>query len=83
VRDRTGNRMPLNRAVGQPSSSAILEDQRHLQGVRDRYLSDPKEPEAFEGRDVGVPGAEDTHRSEDPSSYDEHCMIFIRGARGR
>jgi dihydroxy-acid dehydratase len=48
---------------------------------RDRYLSDPASPEAFEGRAIVFEGPEDYHhRIEDPSlNIDEHCMLFIRG----
>jgi dihydroxy-acid dehydratase len=48
---------------------------------RDRYLSDPKNPNAFEGRAIVFEGPEDYHhRIDDPSlNIDEHCMLFIRG----
>jgi xylonate dehydratase len=48
---------------------------------RQRYLSDPKDPNAFEGRAIVFEGPEDYHnRIEDPSlNIDEHCMLFIRG----
>ncbi len=48
---------------------------------RDRYLSNPKDPEAFEGRAIVFDGPEDYHRRiDDPSlKIDEHCMLFIRG----
>ena len=47
----------------------------------DRYLSDPKDPGAFEGRAIVFEGPEDYHhRIDDPSlEIDEHCMLFIRG----
>jgi len=46
-----------------------------------RYLSDPSDPEAFEGRAIVFDGPEDYHhRIEDPTlAIDEHCMLFIRG----
>jgi dihydroxy-acid dehydratase len=46
-----------------------------------RYLSDPKDPNAFEGRAVVFDGPEDYHsRIDDPSlAIDEHTMLFIRG----
>jgi xylonate dehydratase len=49
---------------------------------RARYLSNPKDPEAFEGRAVVFDGPEDYHkRIEDPAlSIDENCILFIRGA---
>jgi dihydroxy-acid dehydratase len=48
---------------------------------RERYLSDPKDPDAFEGRAIVFDGPEDYHyRIDDPSlNIDEHCMLFIRG----
>jgi dihydroxy-acid dehydratase len=48
---------------------------------RERYLSDPKDPEAFEGRAIVFDGPEDYHhRIDDPSlDIDERCMLFIRG----
>jgi dihydroxy-acid dehydratase len=48
---------------------------------RDRYLSNPKDREAFEGRAIVFDGPEDYHRRiDDPSlKIDEHCMLFIRG----
>jgi dihydroxy-acid dehydratase len=48
---------------------------------RQRYLSDPKDPDAFEGRAIVFDGPEDYHhRIDDPSlNIDEHCMLFIRG----
>jgi dihydroxy-acid dehydratase len=47
----------------------------------DRYLSDPKDPGAFEGRAIVFEGPEDYHhRIDDPAlDIDEHCMLFIRG----
>ncbi len=48
---------------------------------RQRYLSNPSDPEAFEGRAIVFDGPEDYHhRIEDPTlAIDEHCMLFIRG----
>ena len=49
---------------------------------RNRYLSNPKDPEAFEGRAVVFDGPEDYHhRIEDPKlKIDQNCMLFMRGA---
>ena len=46
-----------------------------------RYLNDPKDPGAFEGRAIVFEGPEDYHhRIDDPSlNIDEHCLLFIRG----
>jgi dihydroxy-acid dehydratase len=48
---------------------------------RQRYLSNPKDPDAFEGRAVVFEGPEDYHhRIDDPSlKIDEHAILFIRG----
>ena len=61
--------------------SAIMKTSVISKEFRDRYLSDPKSPEAFEGRAVVFEGPEDYHhRIDDPSlDIDEHCMLFIRG----
>jgi dihydroxy-acid dehydratase len=46
-----------------------------------RYLSNPKDPHAFEGRAVVFEGPEDYHRRIDDTSLkiDENTMLFIRG----
>ncbi|MFV2092989.1 MAG: IlvD/Edd family dehydratase, partial [Hyphomicrobiales bacterium] len=48
---------------------------------RDRYLSNPDDPEAFEGRAVIFDGPEEYHaRIEDPAEkIDENCILFMRG----
>jgi dihydroxy-acid dehydratase len=52
------------------------------QDFRDRFLSNPKDPNAFEGRAVVFDGPEDYHlRIDDPAlAIDEHTLLFIRGA---
>ena len=49
---------------------------------RERYLSNPEDPEAFEGRAVVFDGPEDYHhRIDDPAlEIDEHTLLFMRGA---
>jgi dihydroxy-acid dehydratase len=49
---------------------------------RDRYLSDPEDPEAFEGRAVVFDGPEDYHhRIDDPDlAIDDRTLLFMRGA---
>jgi dihydroxy-acid dehydratase len=49
---------------------------------RNRYLVNPKDLNAFEGRAIVFEGPEDYHhRIDDPKlKIDEHCMLFIRGA---
>jgi len=61
--------------------SAIMKTSVISKEFRDRYLSDPKSPDAFEGKAVVFDGREDYHaRIEDPSlAIDEHTMLFIRG----
>jgi dihydroxy-acid dehydratase len=61
--------------------SAIMKTSVISKEFRDRYLSDPKSPNAFEGRAIVFEGPEDYHhRIDDPSlNIDEHCMLFVRG----
>jgi dihydroxy-acid dehydratase len=49
---------------------------------RARYLSNPKDPNAFEGRVVVFDGPEDYHKHIDDSALgiDEHTILFMRGA---
>ncbi len=49
---------------------------------RKRYLSDPEDPDAFEGRAIVFEGPEDYHdRIDDPAlEIDDTCLLFIRGA---
>jgi dihydroxy-acid dehydratase len=49
---------------------------------RTRYLSNPRDPNAFEGRAVVFDGPEDYHhRIDDPAlAIDEHTVLFMRGA---
>jgi dihydroxy-acid dehydratase len=62
--------------------SAIMKTSVISKEFRDRYLSNPKDPEAFEGRAVVFDGPEDYHaRIDDPAeNIDEHCVLFMRGA---
>lgn len=49
---------------------------------RERYLSNPNDPEAFVGRAVVFDGPEDYHHRIDDESLgiDENCILFMRGA---
>jgi len=49
---------------------------------RERYLSNPNDPEAFEGKAVVFDGPEDYHRRiDDPAlGIDEFTLLFMRGA---
>ena len=61
--------------------SAVMKTSVISKEFRDRYLSDPKTPNAFEGRAIVFEGPEDYHhRIEEPElQIDENCMLFIRG----
>jgi dihydroxy-acid dehydratase len=56
--------------------SSVISDE-----FRKRYLSQPDDPNAFEGRAIVFEGPEDYHnRIDDPSlNIDTHCLLFIRG----
>jgi len=62
--------------------SAIMKTSVISKEFQDRYLSNPKDPDAFEGRAVVFDGPEDYHkRLDDPSlNIDENTMLFMRGA---
>ena len=62
--------------------SAIMKTSVISEEFRQRYLSDPKDPNAFEGRAVVFDGPEDYHqRIDDPAlGIDEHTILFMRGA---
>lgn len=61
--------------------SAIMKTSVISQEFRDRYLSNPDDPEAFEGRAIVFEGPEDYHDNIDNPdlNIDENCMLFIRG----
>ena len=62
--------------------SAIMKTSVISAEFRTRYLSNPDDPDAFEGRAVVFDGPEDFHhRIDDPSeNIDEYCILFMRGA---
>ncbi len=62
--------------------SAIMKTSVISEEFRQRYLSDPNDPNAFEGRAVVFDGPEDYHRRiDDPAlGIDERTILFIRGA---
>ena len=62
--------------------SAIMKTSVISPAFRKRYLSNPDDPEAFEGRAVVFDGPEDFHhRIDDPAeNIDENCVLFMRGA---
>ena len=63
-------------------NSAIMKTSVISEEFRQRYLSDPKDPNAFEGRAVVFDGPEDYHRRIDDTALgiDERTILFIRGA---
>lgn len=62
--------------------SAIMKTSVISEEFRERYLSNPDDPNAFEGRAIVFDGPEDYHhRIDDPAlEIDEHCVLFMRGA---
>jgi dihydroxy-acid dehydratase len=62
--------------------SAIMKTSVISNEFRQRFLSDPKDPNAFEGRAAVFDGPEDYHRRiDDPAlGIDEHTILFMRGA---
>jgi dihydroxy-acid dehydratase len=63
-------------------ASAIMKTSVISEDFRQRYLSNPKDLNAFEGRAVVFDGPEDYHkRIDDPAlKIDERTMLFMRGA---
>ena len=61
--------------------SAIMKTSVISDEFRRRYLSNAKDPNAFEGRAVVFDGPEDYHRRiDDPAlGIDEHSVLFMRG----
>ena len=61
--------------------SAIMKTSVISEQFRSRYLSNPKDPNAFEGRAIVFEGPEDYHkRIDDPKlKIDETCLLFVRG----
>jgi dihydroxy-acid dehydratase len=61
--------------------SAIMKTSVISDEFRERYLADPRDPEAFEGRAMVFDGPEDYHaRIDDPAlELDEDTVLVIRG----
>ena len=61
--------------------SAIMKTSVISEDFRARFLSNPADPDAFEGRAVVFEGPEDYHhRIDDPTlGIDDHTLLFIRG----
>lgn len=62
--------------------SAIMKTSVISDEFRTRYLSNPDDPEAFEGRAIVFDGPEDFHHKIDDESLniDENCVLIMRGA---
>ncbi|MGZ3304447.1 MAG: IlvD/Edd family dehydratase [Asticcacaulis sp.] len=62
--------------------SAVMKVSVISEEFRQRYLSNPNDPMAFEGRAIVFDGPEDYHHRIDDESLgiDEHCILFMRGA---
>ncbi|WP_282021397.1 IlvD/Edd family dehydratase [Ruegeria faecimaris] len=62
--------------------SAIMKTSVISQAFRETYLSNPDDPNAFEGRAVVFDGPEDFHhRIDDPAeNIDANCILIMRGA---
>jgi len=63
-------------------NSAIMKTSVITKEFRERYLSDPDDPDAFEGQAVVFDGPEDYHhRIDDPAvGITERSVLFMRGA---
>src|SRR5213078_494122 len=61
--------------------SAIMKTSVISKEFRDRYLINPKDLNAFEGRAIVFEGPEDYHHRIDDAdlNIDEHCVLFVRG----
>jgi dihydroxy-acid dehydratase len=68
--------------AGNLFESAIMKTSVISEEFSQRYLSNPNDPNAFEGRAVVFDGPEDYHRRiDDPSlQIDANTMLFMRGA---
>ena len=62
--------------------NAIMKTSTITPDFRRRYLSNPEDPDAFEGRVIVFDGPEDFHhRIDDPAlAIDENCILVMRGA---
>lgn len=61
--------------------NAVMKTSVISEEFRARYLSNPSDLDAFEGRAIVFEGPEDYHhRIDDPAlEIDEYCLLFIRG----
>jgi dihydroxy-acid dehydratase len=63
-------------------ASAIMKTSGISEEFRQRYLQNPNDPNAFEGRAIVFDGPEDYHRRIDDAALDidASCILFMRGA---
>jgi len=63
-------------------ASAIMKTSGISEEFRERYLENPNDPNAFEGRAIVFDGPEDYHRRIDDRvlDIDASCILFMRGA---
>ena len=63
-------------------NSAVMKTSVISPEFRARYLSNPNDPEAFEGRAIVFDGPEHYHRDIDNPALnmDDNCILFMRGA---
>jgi len=83
--------MPIDRPLKEDAGFVVLSGNLFNDAImktsvidaefRARFLSNPKDPDAFEGRAIVFEGPEDYHhRIDDPKlKIDEHSILFIRG----
>ncbi|MEO3432074.1 IlvD/Edd family dehydratase [Inquilinus sp. CAU 1745] len=78
LKERAGFRV----LKGNLFSSAIMKLSVISPEFRERYLSNPADPDAFEARAIVFDGPEDYHaRIDDPAlAVDEHSVLVMRGA---
>ena len=67
---------------GNMFESAIMKTSVISPAFRKTYLSNPDDPNAFEGRAIIFDGPEDFHRRiDDPTeNIDDNCILFMRGS---
>jgi len=67
--------------TGNLFDSAIMKTSVISEEFRDRYLSDPSDPNAYEGKAIVFDGPEDFHRriDNDDLGADEFSILFMRG----
>lgn len=67
--------------AGNLFEAAVMKTSVISDAFRARYLSNPADPDAFEGRAIVFEGPEDYHaRIDDPAlGIDENCLLVIRG----